>query len=90
MNAGPVLLWFSVGMACIAGLTWFFSDRPRLFVRTFVPKGELREAKGELREALRQILRNPNFGRSMRAIAVLQLGVSALIGLVGLWLLIRS
>lgn len=65
--------------SAIAGLSWFFSYRPRLFVRVFVPREELRTA-------VRGILRDPNFGRGMRTIALLQFGVAAVFGLVGMWL----
>jgi len=41
-----------------AALTWFFSYRPRLFVRVFVPRDDLRGA-------IRSIRRDPNFGRGM-------------------------
>ena len=68
-----------VGFSLIAVLTWFFSYRPRLFVRVFVPRDELRGA-------VRGILREPNFGRGMRVIALLQFGVATVFGLVGLWL----
>ena len=83
MNAGVGLLYFCLGASGIAGLTWFFSDRPRLFVRTFVPREHWREV-------LREIRREPNFCRGMRIIAQLQLGMAVVFGLVGLWLLVRS
>lgn len=56
MEAMPIAF---VGFSSIAALTWFFSYRPRLFVRVFVPRDDLRGA-------IRGILRDPNFGRGMR------------------------
>jgi hypothetical protein len=63
---------------CIASLTWFFSSRPRLFVRVFVPADELRYA-------VRGILRDPGFGRSMRIIAAVQATAATLVGLFAAW-----
>jgi hypothetical protein len=67
-----------VGFSCIAALTWFFSYRPRLFVRVFVPREDLRGA-------VRAILRDPKFGPAMRVIALLQFLAGAVVGLVSLW-----
>ncbi len=78
MTAAEATLAF-IGFSLIAALTWFFSYRPRQFVRAFVPRDELRGA-------IRNILREPNFGRGMRFIALLQFGVGTIFGLVGLWL----
>ena len=50
-----------------------------LFVRVFVPREELRGA-------IRGFLRDPSFGRSMRMMALLQFGVAAVFGVIGLWL----
>ena len=61
----------SGGFAVIASLTWFFSSRPRLFIRVFVPADELPRAA-------RTILRDPTFVRGMRSMAFLQYGVAAL------------
>jgi hypothetical protein len=73
------LLMAWVGFSTIAGLTWFFSTRPRLFVRVFVPREELWSAG-------RQFLRRDEFRRGMRQMAGLQFGVACAFGLVGLWL----
>lgn len=70
-----------VGFASIAGLTWFFSSRPRMFMRIFVPRDELFRAG-------RHILQRAEFRRSMRLMAGLQFVVACVFGLVGL--LIRS
>ena len=78
MAAAQATLMF-VGFSLIAAWTWFFSYRPRLFLRVFVPRDELRGA-------IRNILREPNFGRGMRFIALLQFGVATVFGMVGLWL----
>lgn len=67
-----------VGFACIAGLTWFFSSRPRLFMQVFVPREE-RFGAG------RNILR-AEFRQGMRVMAGLQFGVACVFGLVWLWL----
>jgi hypothetical protein len=79
MNATEAMPMAFVGFSLVASLTWFFSNRPRLFVRVFVPRDELRGA-------VRGILRDPNFGRGMRFIALLQFAVAAVFGLVALWL----
>jgi hypothetical protein len=62
----------AVGFAMVASLTWFFSSRPRLFIRIFVPRDNLRDA-------VRGFLREPNSRRGMRTIAMLQFGVAILI-----------
>jgi hypothetical protein len=66
------------GFTTIAGLTWFFSSRPRLFMRVFVPRDHLWSAG-------RQILRRDEFRRGTRLIAALQFGVACVIGAVWLW-----
>jgi hypothetical protein len=76
MEAVPIAF---VGFSSIAALTWFFSYRPRLFVRVFVPRDDLRGA-------IHGILRDPNFGRCMRFMALLQFSVAALFGVIALWL----
>lgn len=78
MTAAEAMIAF-IGFSFIAALTWFFSYRPRLFVRVLVPRDELRGA-------IRSILRSPNFGRGMRFIALLQFGMAAVFGVIGLWL----
>ena len=79
MTAAEAMPIAFLGFSSIAALGWFFSYRPRLFVRVFVPRHELREA-------IRCILREPDFGRGMRAMALLQFSVAAVFGLLGLWL----
>jgi hypothetical protein len=73
------LLQAWVGFTVVAGLTWFFSSRPRLFMRVFVPRDELFRAG-------RRILRRDEFRRGMRLMAGLQFAAACLIGLAGLWL----
>jgi hypothetical protein len=46
-------------VALIGGVLWFFSNRPRTCVRFFVPREHLREA-------IRAIHRDRNWGRGMR------------------------
>ena len=66
------------GFASVAGMTFFFSSRPRAFIRTFVPCDEYRDV-------VRPMLRDPNFCRGMRRMAYLQFGVAAIIGMIALW-----
>lgn len=68
----------TISFFVIAGLTWFFSSRPRLFIRVFLPTDELYGAA-------RRILRNPHFCRGMRNIAVLQAVVATVIVAVTVW-----
>jgi hypothetical protein len=77
LDAGNLSL-ASFGFSAIAGMTWFFSSRRRLFVRVFTPREELRQVAGG-------ILRDPNYQRGMRIIALLQFAVGALFGLAALW-----
>jgi hypothetical protein len=79
MGASESLLVFWIGGSCIAGLTWFFSSRPRLFVRVFVPREDWREA-------IRFMVRDPNFGRNMKQMSLIQFVFVGLFGIVGLWL----
>lgn len=72
------LTWAAICFFAISGVTWFFSSRPRLFVRIFVPADELREAA-------RGILRDPNFGHGMRTMAMLQAAVAMMVGLAACW-----
>ena len=65
-----------IGFSSIAAMTWFFSYRRRLFLRVFVPADELREA-------MRRIPRDPEFGRGMRVMALLQFGAGAVLGIAG-------
>ncbi len=66
-----------LGFSTIALLSWFFSSRPRLYLRLFVPREEWL--------AVARDLRRENF-RSLRQCAVLQFGVACLFGLIGLLL----
>ncbi len=79
MEAAEAMLQTFAAGAGIAGLTWFFSSRPRLFLRVFVPRDHLFAAG-------RHVLRRAEFRRGMRLIAGLQLGGAGAIGLVELWL----
>jgi hypothetical protein len=56
------------GFTFIAGLTWYFSTRPRQFVWLFVPRDEARAA-------YRVFLRDSNRKRGLRQMAVLQFAV---------------
>ncbi|GIX04271.1 MAG: hypothetical protein KatS3mg114_0140 [Planctomycetaceae bacterium] len=67
-----------LGFSSIAGLTWFFSSRPRLYLRVFMPREEwLAVARWAHRD---------DFRRGMRQIAELQFAVACVLGLFGLWL----
>lgn len=68
-----------VGFTSIAVLTWFFSYWPRLFVRVFVPSESLRGAA-------RGILRDPEYARGMRTMAVLQFLVGSIVSALAWWL----
>jgi hypothetical protein len=77
-NAAEVPPGASWGFAAIAALTWFFSSRPRLFPRVFVPTGERFRAG-------RSILRRDEFRRGMRVMAALRFGAAGLVGLAAVW-----
>ena len=79
MNVGEAMPLAFLCFSCIASLTWFFSSRPRLFIRVFVPADERRDA-------IHGILRNPHFCKGMRFIAYLQFSVASVFGLIALWL----
>ena len=79
MTAAEAMPFAFISFSCIAALTWFFSYRPRLFIRVFVPRDELRGA-------IRTIMHDPNFGRGMRMMALLQFSVAAAFGFVRLGL----
>src|SRR5438105_2051551 len=67
----------AVGFSSVAGLTWFFSSRRRLFIRVFVPRDE--------RDAIRRILRDPGWERGMRIIVALQTVAAAVFVALALW-----
>jgi hypothetical protein len=72
-----------IAFASIAAGTWFFSYRRRLFLRIFA-------TKEDLRAVMRNLPRDPQFGQSMRAMALLQFAIAAIFGLVALWLRFRK
>ena len=76
-----MLFWFFGSI--VASMTLFFSSRPRLFVRYFVPREEWRGA-------VRAFVRNKEYTPGMRAMALLQFGFSAVFGAIGLtlWLVL--
>lgn len=65
----------SAVFASVALLSRYFSSRPRLFVRVFVPKEDYRTA-------IRGCLRDPTFTSSMRWMSNLQLIVALWVGAV--------
>jgi hypothetical protein len=78
MTAAEAMPVAFLGFSSIAALTWFFSSRPRLYLRVFVPRDEW---IGVARWALRD-----EFRSGMRLMAGLQFGVACVFGSVGLWL----
>jgi hypothetical protein len=73
-----ILIVGSVGTLAMACLTWFFSARRRLFIRTFVPPAELRAY-------LRSLPRGDDFRKGLRAIATIEFVVAALFATAALW-----
>jgi hypothetical protein len=72
----PVIV--PVGFFVIASLTWFFSAHRHLFIRTFVPKADLRTY-------VRSLPRGDDFRKGMRTIAVIQFIVAVLFAIAALW-----
>lgn len=62
-------------IGCIA---WFFSTRPKAFIRIFVPSDEQRDA-------VRLWVRDEQWGPAMRQMANLQIGLGIILGFV-VWL----
>ena len=79
MNHVQSLVFAFVGFTVIAIMSWFFSFRPRLFIKVFVPREEYRHA-------IRSVVRNPDFCKSMRLIAGLQFLVGAMMGMTAIWI----
>ena len=67
-----------VGFFAIACLTWSFSTRRQLFLRTFVPPDELRAC-------VRSLPRGDDFRKGMRTIAVIQFIMAMLFAIAALW-----
>ena len=63
------------GFASVASATLFFSYHPRLFLRVFVPREELRRVA-------RIMLRNPRSFAAMRFIAALQFAAAVVVSVV--------
>jgi hypothetical protein len=80
MSAAEAMLFAFFGFSSVAAVVWFFSLRPRLYLRVFVPRDEW---LGVARWAFRH-----DFRRGMRLMAGLQFGMACVFGLVGLWLLV--
>lgn len=73
----PLLMW--LGFSMVAGLTWFFSSRPRLFIRIFCPAEELwTAARGILKHG-------PDHKRAMRFIALLQFAAGSVAAMAIAW-----
>lgn len=79
MGAKEALLVSWLGGSAIAGLTWFFSFRPRLYLRLFIPREDWQAA-------VVAVLRDPGWPRGMRRMAAVQLGFAGCFGLAALWL----
>jgi hypothetical protein len=73
-----ILIVGPVGTLAIACLTWFFSTRRSLFIRTFVPPAEFRAYA-------RSIPRGDDFRKGTRAIALIEFVAAALFALAVLW-----
>lgn len=73
-----ILIVGPVGFFAVACLTWFFSTRRRLFIRTFVPPPELRAYA-------RSIPGGDDFRKGLRAIALIEFVVATLFALAALW-----
>jgi hypothetical protein len=71
MKALPFL-----GFYFIAALTWFFSTRPRLFIRVFVPSDQFFPVA-------RTILRNDRWCFGLRLMSGLQFLVAVILTLAG-------
>jgi hypothetical protein len=71
-NNLPAVLFGALCFLSIPFGTWFFSYNPRLFIRVFVPREEWRKA-------VRSVLREPNYGRGMRWMALLQFAVAIVV-----------
>ena len=80
MNHVQSLVFAFVGFTVIAIMSWFFSFRPRLFIKVFVPREEYRHA-------IRSMIRDPNFCKGMRLMAGLQFFVGALMGMSAIWIM---
>jgi len=70
-------LFVSVGFYLLACMTWFFSSRPEMFLRTFVPPDE--------RDTVRSSMERPNTERGIRSMAILQAvcATAFLVGMIG-------
>jgi hypothetical protein len=66
------------GFFVIASLTWFFSTHRHLFIRTFVPRADLRAY-------VRSLPRGDDFRKGMRTIGVIQFIVATLFAIAALW-----
>ncbi|RIK80461.1 MAG: hypothetical protein DCC68_10880 [Planctomycetota bacterium] len=65
-----------LGFAWVAAMTWYYSSRPRAFLRRFVPRDEWLSVCREFRR--------PENCRAIRAMAVLQLTLGLVVGMVAL------
>src|SRR5207245_2414429 len=77
MGSIPVFLMGWAACALLAGLTWFFSSRPRLYTRVFVPRDEWQYG-------ITAFVRDPDYKPTMCKMALLQftcLGVANIIGI---------
>ena len=70
-NEQMALFWF-LGCSAIAGLTWFFSSRRNLFIRTFVPGEDHPEASDGMPQ-------NGQFQKGMRLMACIQFAAAIVV-----------
>jgi hypothetical protein len=69
-------LYGGIGFCLIGCLTWFFSSRRRLLIRTFI-RSPIVRGSGEA-----TLPQNPHFRRSLRFIAILQMLTGAALAMV--------
>ena len=83
LELGPALILFGIGTSFIASLTWFYSSRPRAFIKTFASRWEWRCCARCVKESAMH--------RKQRLKAELQLGLGMLCILAGIgtWIAFR-
>lgn len=70
-----VALMIGCGFCSIGFIAWFFSTRPKAYIRTFVPKDEMRELA-------RLLLRDEQWTPAMQLMAKLQVGLGIILAFI--------
>ncbi|QDU11866.1 hypothetical protein [Gimesia aquarii] len=70
-----VALMIGCSFCSIGLIAWFFSSRPKAYIRTFVPKDEMREVA-------RSLLRDEQWTSAMRKMAKLQIGLGIILAFI--------